>query len=850
MSDDPQQPTAGDDTGGSTAGSSMSTFLALVEGVLGVNAPEVADDLARRFRPLGVLGEGSYGVVLRVLDLGLGVERAMKLPRGRTLVDPRARAAFVAEARHAAAVDHPNVVRVLEADEVGACCYQVMEYCPEGSLAGWLRARPEAPPIPGRWAAGLVAEMAEGVAALHARGLVHRDLKPGNVLLSRVGPAGDDPPSLRPKVADFGLARPVESADAERSIDGTPVGTLASMSPEAARGLRAHIGPPTDIYSLGTILFELLTRRRPYGGDDRGAVLAQILDDAPSPSPRVHRPDLPRELEILCGSCLSKDPAGRYPTAAALAEDLRRYARGEPVRGTSWWRRARCWARGHRAPLAAAALLVGTIGLGAIGLEYKRRIDAEAWLNNLEAGNLRSLPSLVGGYRPDDLRVARRLVSLYEHGNTPEKRLMAAAALATVRRDCADHALDRLLTAPPESLASIARALDGRVPGLVDRLTAEAGSASPIADLPAAEARDRRRANAAAALILLGHPTPALGLMIDQRDPQARSFLIHLLGPSGVPPSLLLAELRATKDPSIRRSLLQSLGEVPEAAWTGTLRPDAEALRLYEHEPDAGVHGSAKWLLRRWKLTAKCELIDARIASNDYRPGFGWRVCKTGLTLVRVKGLKGLRQPIEVSDCEITVEQFRRFRDGHAIDELVSSFSDSPVNSVDFCDAAAYCNWLAGQEGHPDADLVYRPEGPRLLPAESDGDRPGFRLLDDREFPIVSRAGVDSRHYFGDSAALVASYATCEQGRAPRLVVAGLKPNDLGLFDTVGNVFELTRCTEPDVKRDNQSSLCGGWFLNTRHNASCDLRIPGVSKFQKGANQGYGFRVARTLAGL
>ncbi len=240
-----------------------------------------------RFEVIEVLGRGGYGTVLRVRDLKLGCERAMKLPNPETLASPRALARFLDEARKAVRIDHPNVVRVVEADEVFSLHYMVMEFCPEGSLSGWLARRPVGRQVPPVWAAALVAEIADGVQQAHAAGLLHRDLKPGNVMLVQVGDLDDrDPPSLRPKVGDFGLAKAMDDTPGplERTASGAMIGTLAYMSPEQARGA-GSICEASDIYGIGAILFEILTRSVPYPGSSEAEILGRLLDDAPRRPP-------------------------------------------------------------------------------------------------------------------------------------------------------------------------------------------------------------------------------------------------------------------------------------------------------------------------------------------------------------------------------------------------------------------------------------------------------------------------------------------------------------------------------------------------------------------------------------
>jgi tetratricopeptide (TPR) repeat protein len=293
----------------------------------------------------GVLGHGGMGVVYRAWQLRLNRAVALKMLLAGPYARPEELERFLREAQAVAGLRHPNIVQVHDVGDVDGRPYFTMELVEGGNLADQIRGVPQ----PAHQAAALVATLAEASHAAHQSGIVHRDLKPSNILLTRDG---------TPKVADFGLARRLEG-DGGPTLSGIALGTPSYMAPEQARGDKKAIGPATDVYALGAILFELLTGRPPFRADSASATLQQVLTDEPVPPARLNT-QVPRDLNTICLKCLSKEPPRRYASAAALAEDLRRFLRGETIAARPAGRLERLtrWAR--RQP-AAAVLLAGTL---------------------------------------------------------------------------------------------------------------------------------------------------------------------------------------------------------------------------------------------------------------------------------------------------------------------------------------------------------------------------------------------------------------------------------------------------------------------------------------------------------
>jgi WD40 repeat protein len=263
------------------------------------------------------LGRGRFGVVYEAVD-ELDRLVAVKVLKPEWAADPRERSRFEQEARKAAAVRHDHIVTVHRVGQApgSALPYLVMEYLAGETLAARLRRQGILPP---QEAAEVVRQVALGLAAAHAGGLVHRDVKPSNIMLE----AG----SGRAKVTDFGLARATE-AESVASQSGAVVGTPAYVSPEQVTA-PGKVDGRSDVYSLGVVLYEALTGERPFRGLPH-LVLNQVVNDPPRP-PRKLNDAVPRDLETICLKCLHKEPQRRYGSAVALAEDLRHWQKGEPI---------------------------------------------------------------------------------------------------------------------------------------------------------------------------------------------------------------------------------------------------------------------------------------------------------------------------------------------------------------------------------------------------------------------------------------------------------------------------------------------------------------------------------------
>jgi serine/threonine protein kinase len=387
------------------------------------------------YEVLRELGRGGMGVVYKARQVALQRVVALKMVLSGAHARERDLDRFRSEARAVANLHHPNIVEIYEFGEHEGLPYYSLEYVEGGSLSRKIRGRP----FPPHEAARIAEELARAIQYCHQRGVIHRDLKPSNILLQKKSETqnpkcesagGGSSPALGipisdfdPKISDFGLAKLLES-DPGLTKSGMIMGTPSYMAPEQTQGRIRDVGPHTDIYALGTILYEMLTGWPPFRAESVLETMELVGSCEPMPPSRVHS-KVPRDLDTICLKALAKDPHRRYRSALALAQDLERFLAGESILARREGTFSRIWRRVRRRPATVVvfvlliALAVGTISFiiqrAAQVNSLRNRFDDDLEVQEWTAGHLSKMESLVSQLErldPEEAAKKRQLLHL------------------------------------------------------------------------------------------------------------------------------------------------------------------------------------------------------------------------------------------------------------------------------------------------------------------------------------------------------------------------------------------------------------------------------------------------------
>jgi formylglycine-generating enzyme required for sulfatase activity/tRNA A-37 threonylcarbamoyl transferase component Bud32 len=467
--DSPGQPTSNEPVGTQSKG--LDSTKPWIAEAATIPPREPVDPLAREMHAEGVrqfgdyelleqIARGGMGVVYKARQVSLNRVVALKMILAGQLASETEVERFYTEARAAANLQHPNIVAIHEVGQHEGQHYFSMDYIEGKSLAQVVRESP----LPAAKAAGYVRTMAEAIDFAHQRGILHRDLKPANVLIDSFG---------QPRVTDFGLAKRIEGT-AQLTSTGSLMGTPSYMPPEQAGANDGKVGPVSDVYSLGAVLYELVTGRPPFLGQSLAATLNQVLNTEPL-SPRLLDPEVPRDLETICLKCLQKEPSKRYGTAAALAEDLGRFLRHEPIAARPVGMLERTWRWCWRNP--ALAGFVTLLAFAAVGFAiatasilHAQRQRTLAQIDSLLNVEPSAVPTILEALQPFHSTVAARLKELSQHELTKSQRWRLSLALLPDDEGHVAFLRGYIFEAAPAELGVIRDGLNDHRGSIVDPL--------------------------------------------------------------------------------------------------------------------------------------------------------------------------------------------------------------------------------------------------------------------------------------------------------------------------------------------------------------------------------------------
>lgn len=671
-------------------------------------------------------------------------------------------------------LQHPQIVKLLASGEHGELPYHVFEYIDGQTLESFTSQRM----MDSCETARIIAEVADAIHFSHRCGVVHRDLKPSNIMLDKQG---------RPHVTDFGIALDYSELGTGACYVGTPL----YMSPEQVRGSSHHLDGRSDIFSLGVILYQMTTGVHPFLPPKASLhTLKHSIEHIPAP-PLRQRADVPKEFDQICMKALAKDPMQRFNTAGDFSLALRRYS-CRKARRKSW-------------SLAAGALLL--------------LVTAATW----------------------DLWSAAPITIQALNDNQTHSEAIAPS----------NSAADALLSPPTPALSATDIAnMDSSIAAVLPQ-DVSAASAAEI-DLAAALIVAGLKADVSVDTALWEHFGEA-------SDNTLQTALIHLCAVAGLAPQRLIDRALVEQRPDIRAALLMALGSYTEAQFPRDARQElvAKVLQWYCLEPQPELHSVCGWLLRRWgeesqMLKLQRHLRFSAPANNRQWftafPNIAMIACRPNLAAQatadsprtlpasdsRPSPATASPAPLgdfAISAFEITADQWAWVVGEATI--MPHAESGPPKNGVSWHQCAAFCNQLSKASGLPDDQLCYENLSHDYYREVPDAQlRLGFRMPTLAEWNYAARGNTNTARYWGRSDHFLTQYANCRPHSSLKVIATGtLKPNGLGLFDTLGNLTEWLHCPEiiGDAQYDFSTlrSIRGGsaWTIDAGVNAKAEYNM-------------------------
>ncbi|MBI3861150.1 MAG: SUMF1/EgtB/PvdO family nonheme iron enzyme [Planctomycetia bacterium] len=789
------------------------------------------------------IARGGMGVVFKARQVTLNRIVAVKMILGGQLAGPEDVQRFHTEAEAAAQLDHPGIVPVYEVGEQDGQHFFSMGFVEGQSLAKRVAEGPLEP----RAAAEIVKTVSEAVQYAHDKGVIHRDLKPGNILLDKEG---------KPRVTDFGLAKLTESGS-DLTGTGQILGTPSYMPPEQAAGEVSTVGRLSDVYSMGAILYCLLTGRPPFQAASPLETLLQVQKQEPVP-PRHLNSGIPLDLNTISLKCLEKDPARRYQSAQDVAKELQRFLIGEPIvaRPISMFDRSWRWCK--RRPLipsvVAAVLAVSIVGglmyRHAAAIERQQSLQREV-VTAVDAMQNATGPIVSYGVRdlhrlPRDL-VLHELKSRYE--STEVRRQLGLTRPTTGVRPASMTALAYALAEYGEPVApflcsQIARSAPAEVDNFVSAFrharNVSRSAINSLANEIGSKQDWRLKARLAVVALHLGDGLLAADMCrIEERpDPAQRTIFIDELSAWHGDVAYLEVNCRMLSDPGLRSAICLAIGSLPPDRLTIAGKSAWERLfaEWFQFSHDNVTHSAAGWALRQWGTELPVASAPGQPSENCER-----FVNSLGMTMLKVqpggfdrvngsaKQTVKLTWPFFLGDLEVSVDQFQKFMDDPDCPKAdkpvywqqgnggTSPKGDHPRDGVSWYDAVLFCNWLSRKEGFAPC---YERTGKKVKGNFDDKQEfdewqlsasgTGYRLPTEAEWEYACRAGTTTDFACGTDAELLRKYAFYATGTTWGAAACGSRlPNGWGLFDMHGNVWEWCHDRYGDYGDGNVSDPVG-----------------------------------------